>query len=225
MCGRFVQAADLDHWVGALGVQRVLTEPLPPSWNVAPTDPVYAVAEHDGERQLGTMQWGLIPHWSTDRRGIHINARAETLTSKPAFRDAAARRRCLVPSDGFYEWQVTPRGKIPHHVGLDGTDMVFAGVWSSWRDPDTEERIRTVAIVTTDASSDLAPIHDRMPVWLPPDLWADWLDRDTTEPADVRSILDQASPGTVVARPIGDEVGAVANNHAGLLDDRQDLFS
>ncbi len=225
MCGRFVQTADLDHWVGALGVQRVLTEPLPPSWNVAPTDPVYAVAEHEGERQLGTMQWGLIPHWATDRRGIHINARAETVTTKPAFRDAAARRRCLIPSNGFYEWQVGARGKIPHHIGLADGDMVFAGIWSSWRDPAGGERVRTVAIVTTAASPELANIHDRMPVWLTPDLWGDWLDRGTTDPADVAAMLDQASPGPVVARPIGDEVGTVANNHPGLLADREDLFT
>jgi putative SOS response-associated peptidase YedK len=225
MCGRFVQAADLDHWVGVLGIQRVLTEPLPPSWNVAPTDPVYAAADHEGERQLGSMQWGLIPHWANDRRGIHINARAETVTTKPAFRDAAARRRCLIPSNGFYEWQVTPRGKIPHHIGLADADMVFAGIWSSWRDPGTGERLRTVAIVTTAASPELEDIHDRMPVWLAPDLWSDWLDRSTTDPADVAAMLDQASPGTVTARPIGDAVGAVANNDPSLLDDRQDLFT
>lgn len=225
MCGRFVQSADLDHWVGALGVQRVLTEPLPPSWNVAPTDPIYTVADHEGERQLGTMRWGLIPHWSTDPRAIHINARAETLTTKPAFRDAATRRRCLVPSNGFYEWQVTPRGKVPHHISLADRDMVFAGVWSTWRDPGSGERRHTVAIVTTDASPELVDIHDRMPVWLDEDLWADWLDRGATDPADVRAILDQASRGDVTARPVGDAVGSVANNDPSLLADRLDLFS
>lgn len=225
MCGRFVQVADLDHWVGALGVTRVATDPLPPSWNVAPTDPVYAVAEHEGERLLGAMRWGLIPHWSSDGREVHINARAETLVTKPAFRDAAVSRRCLVPSDGFYEWQQTSRGKIPHHVALAHGDMVFAGIWSSWRDPVTTERVRTVAIVTTDAAPELADIHDRMPVWLGPDLWSDWLDRDTTDPADVRAMLDQASPGAVLARPVGDAVGSVANNRPELLEDRLDLFS
>lgn len=225
MCGRFVLSADLDHWVGALGVQRVLTETLPPSWNVAPTDPVYAVAEHHGERQLGTMRWGLIPHWSPDGKGLHINARAETVATKPAFRDAFRFRRCLIPSDGFYEWQQTPRGSIPHHVSLADGDMVFAGIWSTWTDPATDLARRTCAILTTDAAPAIADIHDRMPVWLAADLWEDWLDREATDPDDLRPILDQASPGEVVARPVGDAVGNVANNGPELLEDRQDLFS
>lgn len=225
MCGRFVQSASLDHWVGVFDVERTLTEELHASWNVAPTDPIYIAAEHRGERQLGAMRWGLVPHWAKDAKGFHINARSETIASKPAFRDAFRYRRCLVPSNGFYEWQAGPTGKVPHHIDLADGPMVFAGVWSGWTDPTSGEQLNTVAIVTTDASPELAPIHDRMPVWLPPELWDDWLDREATDPDDILPILDQASPGNVVARPVEDAVGSVANNRPDLLADRQDLFS
>jgi putative SOS response-associated peptidase YedK len=223
VCGRFVLTSDLDDWVGTLEVDEVLTEPLPPSWNVAPTDPVYAVAEHDGRRQLGTMGWGLIPHWAKQARSRHINARSETIATTPAFRESLARRRCLVPSNGFYEWATTANGRIPHHVALEAEPMVFAGVWSGWTDPATGQRVRTVAIVTAEARPELAVIHDRMPVWLAPDLWGDWLDRATTDPASVLPLFEWASPGTVVVRPVGDAVGNVRNNRPELLTDREDM--
>lgn len=225
MCGRFVLAQHLDHWVGLLDVDEVFTDPLPLSWNVAPTDAVYTVAEHAGSRQLGTMEWGMIPHWARDARSRQINARSETADSTPMFREAFSRRRCLIPSDGFYEWQTTERGKIPHHVALADGPMVFAGIWSGWTDPSSGERIRTLAILTADARPEIADIHDRMPIWLAADLWGDWLDPDRTDPADVTAILEQRSSGTVVARPVDDAVGSVRNNHPGLLADRKDLFS
>lgn len=224
MCGRFVLAQHLDHWVGLLDVDEVLTDPLPLSWNVAPTDPIYAVAEHAGARQLGTMTWGLVAHWAKDARSRQINARSETVATAPTFRESFARRRCLIPSDGFYEWQATERGKIPHHVALADGPMVFAGIWSGWTDPATGMRARSVAILTADARPEIAPIHDRMPVWLSPDLWDDWLDPDRT-PADLTAILEQRSSGTVVARAVDDAVGSVRNNHPGLLAARKDLFS
>lgn len=225
MCGRFVQAADLDHWVGVFDARPAVDSPLPPSWNVAPTDPVYAVAEHRGERLVGSMRWGLVPPWADDARTIHINARAETVATKPAFRDSFRYRRCLIPADGFYEWQQTGRGKIPHHVDVADGDMAFAGIWNRWTDPTTGEAVRTCAIITTDAAPEIAGIHDRMPVWLPPDTWDDWLDRNLTDPDRIGPVLDRASPGRIVARPIGDAVGSVANNGPELLADRQDLFS
>lgn len=225
MCGRFVLAQHLDHWVGLLDVDEVLTDPLPLSWNVAPTDPVYAVAEHGASRQLGTMGWGMVAHWAKDTRSRQINARSETAATAPMFREAFSRRRCLVPSDGFYEWQASGRGKIPHHISLADGPMVFAGIWSGWTDPASGERTRSLAILTADARPDIAGIHDRMPVWLAADLWADWLDPALTNPADVTAILEQRSSGTVVARPVDDAVGSVRNNHPGLLAARKDLFS
>ena len=118
MCGRFVQSHDPEFYADAFGVETIRTESLPTSFNVAPTDSVYAVAEHDGERLLGAFRWGLIPFWAKDKKigARNINARSETAADKPAFRDSFSKRRCLIPADGFYEWQRRPDGKLPHYI-------------------------------------------------------------------------------------------------------------
>ncbi|NIS35595.1 MAG: SOS response-associated peptidase, partial [Actinobacteria bacterium] len=157
------------------GAEPVVAEALKPSYNVAPTDEVYAVAEHEGTRQLGTFRWGLIPFWAKDRKiaARHINARAETVATKPAFRDSFASRRCIVPADGFYEWEKRDDGsKLPHFLfPSDREVFAFAGLWASWRDPETEARVVTCTILTTDPNEVAGRIHDRMPVVLPPEAW------------------------------------------------------
>ncbi|MCY4622151.1 MAG: SOS response-associated peptidase [bacterium] len=214
MCGRYVINAEPDDLAGYFGVDHVMTERLEPSYNVAPTDPVYAVAEHRGSRQLGSFRWGLIPHWSTDRKGpLNINARAETVATKPAFRDSVRRKRCLLPATGFFEWGHTGVGKHPYFVRMaDDSPMAFAGIWAAWRDPETGEWIRSAAIITTAANKGLSPIHTRMPVILEPDHWDLWLDRDIRSAGAVEPLLGPLADSKLTWYPVSRQVNSVRNN-------------
>lgn len=218
MCGRFVLAGSVDDYAVFLHAARIVGDPVEPSWNVAPTDPVLAAAEHRGERLLGTFRWGLVPQWAKARQPFHINARMETVHSKPAFRDALRYRRCLIPADGFYEWTVEEDGKQPHFIERIGGRFAFAGLWSRWADPESGEELRTCTIITAPASEAIAGIHDRMPLHLPEDLWDDWLDREETAPDVVRSILETASSGPSFShREVARSVNSIRNNDPSLL--------
>ncbi|MDQ3107064.1 MAG: SOS response-associated peptidase, partial [Actinomycetota bacterium] len=208
MCGRFVATATPAELADYLSADEVRTETLAASWNVAPTDAVYAVAERRqdastpiaadgdaaGRRLLGSYRWGLVPFWAKDAKGgaRMINARAESVETK--FRRTLERRRCLIPADGFYEWEKLADGrKQPWFIHrADGAPMVFAGLWELWRPadaPDDAEPLRTCSIITTAANAALAPIHDRMPAVLSPPDWDLWLDRAVTDPSDFRHLL------------------------------------
>ncbi|MCB2222692.1 MAG: SOS response-associated peptidase [Actinobacteria bacterium] len=214
MCGRFVQAQDpatyADHF-GAAPVENL--ERAGPSWNVAPTDRVYAVAEHDGERRLARFRWGLIPFWAKDASvgSRHINARAETLATTAAFKDSFRTRRCLIPADGFFEWQRRPKGKLPHYITrADGAPLALAGLWASWRDA-AGERVVSCTIVTTEPNDLVAPLHDRMPVVLPTAAWDRWLDRDFSDTDALRALL-APSAEAMSAHPVSTLVNSVRNN-------------
>ncbi|WP_231924768.1 SOS response-associated peptidase [Marivivens sp. JLT3646] len=143
-----------------------------PNWNVCPTTTIAAVTSHDNVRHLRPMRWGFIPTWYDKPNGgpLLINARAETIAEKPAFHEACRHRRCLIAADGFYEWHRDGDTPLPYWVTrTDGAPMVFGGIWQNWGDQ------ATCAIVTTDANADMAPIHHRLPLILPPDDWALWL--------------------------------------------------
>ncbi len=219
MCGRFSITGDLDFYAEYFGVDDVMTEPLTKSWNVAPTDRVYVIAERDGRRQLGSMQWGLVPHWAGDTRSIHINARSETVATTPAFRDSFARKRCLIPADGFYEWEPPEDGRTPHWVyRADGHPMVFAGIWASRLEPDTNEWTRTCSILTTAADGPIASIHDRMPVSLNPEVWSAWLDRELQDSEAALTLIQTADPDSIMEHVVSREVNSVKNNRPGLND-------
>ncbi|HET8739595.1 MAG TPA: SOS response-associated peptidase [Acidimicrobiia bacterium] len=219
MCGRFSITGDLDFYAEYFGVDDIDTDPIEPSWNVAPTDPVYVVAESDGRRRLRAMRWGLVPHWAPDTRSIHINARAETVATTAAFRDSFARKRCLIPADGFYEWEPPGQGRTPHWVyRADGHPMVFAGIWSTRLDPGTGEWHRTCSIITTGAEGVIAGIHDRMPVSLPGHVWDPWLDRDLTDPEAVLSLLQPIDPDEIMEHTVSSRVNSVRNNTPDLRD-------
>ncbi|HET9260230.1 MAG TPA: SOS response-associated peptidase [Acidimicrobiia bacterium] len=219
MCGRFSITGDLDFYAEYFGVDDVVTEPLTKSWNVAPTDPVYVIAERDGERRLGSMHWGLVPHWAKDTKTIHINARAETVATTRAFRDSFARKRCLIPADGFYEWESADKGRTPHWMfRADGHPMVFAGIWATRLDPDSGEWQRTCSIITTEAQGTVAEIHDRMPVALSPEAWNHWLDRSLNDPEEVIGLLNSIDPEMVMEHIVSREVNSVKNNRPGLND-------
>lgn len=219
MCGRFSITGDVDFYAEYFGVDEVVTNPLESSWNVAPTDHVYVVAVHDGSKRLGSMKWGLVPHWAKDTRSIHINARSETIDTTSAFRDSFAKRRCLIPADGFYEWEPPEDGRTPHWVyRADGFPMVFAGIWASRLNPETDEWARTCSIITTEATGPIANIHHRMPVALIPEVWDAWLDRDLNDPEAARGLLRPIDPDSVMEHVVSSRVNSVGNNTADLRE-------
>ncbi len=221
MCGRFVQSHDPGFYADAFRVETIRTESLPSSFNVAPTDEVYAVAEHDGERLLGAFRWGLIPFWAKDRKigARNINARSETAAEKPAFRDSFVKRRCLIPADGFYEWQRLPKGKLPHYIyRADTKPLALAGLWASWKDPETEEWVRTCTILTGSPNPLVADIHDRMPVVLPEEAWSDWLDRDNQDRGYLESLLTVFPAEQMAEHAVSTLVNKVANNYPECVD-------
>ncbi len=179
MCGRYIATTPPNELRRLFGTVNELPN-WEPTWNMAPSQfgPVVRLHPGTGERHLDLLRWGLLPHWARgDPRKVRqpINARAETVATLPTFRDAFARRRCIVPIDGFYEWQVRPEGKQPYAVArADGAVMALAGLWEGWRGPDGET-IRTYAVVTTTAVDSLGHLHERMPVVLEAADWGAWL--------------------------------------------------
>ena len=217
MCGRFSITGDLDFYAEYFGVEDIITDALEPSWNVAPTDAVYAVGEREGRRFLSGMSWGLVPHWATDTKSIHINARVETISTAPAFRDSFARRRCLIPADGFYEWEPAEDGRTPHWVyRADGHPMVFGGIWAPRKDPDSGTWVRTCSIITTDAQGPIADIHSRMPVVLPKEVWDSWVDRELTDPEAALALVRPIDPEVILEHPVSRKVNSVRNNDPSL---------
>jgi len=224
MCGRYVAATPPAQLADLFGVTDVRAGDLGARWNVAPTLEVYAVATgSDGERRLGTLRWGLVPWFAKNATGgaRMINARAETVAEKPAFRRCLERRRCLLPADGFYEWLRTGKERLPHlFAAADGSVLGFAGLWEAWRakDDDAAEPLRTCTIITTSANATMRPIHDRMPVVLPQGAWERWLDPDRRQAGDVLDLLVPAPDGLLVRRAVSTRVNNVRNEGAELLD-------
>ena len=211
MCGRFVVTPNPEPIARFFDVEDVVTDDLGPGYNVAPTDSIYGVAEHHGRRLLGSFRWGLIPWWSKKQGPLLINARAESIATKPAFRDAFTRKRCLIPADGFYEWQAHPDGKQPYFIHApDGEMLAFAGIWSRWNDPETQEEVTTAAIVTTSSAGPVSSLHDRMPVVLPRHLWDAWLDRDLRDPDEIAHLLQPVAD--LDLHPVSKLVNHVKNN-------------
>lgn len=226
MCGRFVSTSPPDELAAYFGAEPVAEAVLEPNWNVAPTQDVLAVVEADGARHLDAFYWGLVPSWAKDVKigSRMINARAETLAEKPAFKKPFATRRCLVPADGFYEWKKLTAGKKPKKQPMyvhrsDGAPIAFAGLWSIWRGPDhDQDPLRSLTIVTTSANHLMEPIHDRMPVILPEEHWATWLDRDNDDLDALGELLVPAPEDLLVVTPVGSQVSNVRNNGPELIE-------
>ncbi len=232
MCGRFVSASPPDELARYFEAEPP-THALEPNYNVAPTTTVYAVRAADGHRRLDELRWGLVPFWAKDRKvgSRMINARAETVLDKPAFRRAVRKRRCLIPADGFYEWAKIP-GPDPkkprkqpyfiHH--RDGEPLVFAGLWERWSPPedsddelDPGQTLETCTILTTAANGTMAPVHDRMPVLLAPADWDRWL-ADTDEIEELAGLLVPAPDEILTLQPVTTRVNNVRNNGPELLE-------
>ena len=210
MCGRFTLfEADkiLSKEFGVSGVP-----PLSPRYNIAPSQPIAAVrTPHTGiGRELAHLRWGLVPSWSKDPAigNRLINARAETVQEKPSFLNAFRRHRCLIPTNGFYEWQRQERGKQPYFVRMrDERIFAFAGLWDRWESPD-DGVIETCAILTTAANAVLSPIHGRMPVILPQAEYARWLDPALKDPDELSPLLVPFPPEGMLAIPVSPRVNA-----------------
>jgi putative SOS response-associated peptidase YedK len=222
MCGRYF----LQRGPAAVATYFEAVNPLPnlpPSWNVAPTQDSLVLRRHPetGARHLDALRWGLVPRWAKDASGAArmINARGESVAEKPAFRDAFARRRCLVPIDGFYEWRAAGPGapKQPFAVALaDGAPMALAGLWEGWRGPEGEI-LRSFTVVTGPAIERLLPLHDRMPLILPRAAWPLWLGEAEDGPGAVEALLRPDPSLRLAVWPVSRRVNRVAENDAGLI--------
>jgi putative SOS response-associated peptidase YedK len=242
VCGRFVQVSSPELLVERFGVDELATPRHEPSYNVAPRATVYAVRDRvggggsadrrrkagacDGDhrdqddtrrRYLSELRWGLIPSWAKDPKigDRMINARAESLADKPAYERAFRRHRCLVPADGFYEWQRHGSRKQPIFIHRrDGEPMAFAGLWAAWRDGSVTdaEWLRSCAIVTTSANGTVAPLHDRMPVVLEERDWDRWLDPVSGDVEALARLLRPVSDELLVAYPVGTAVNSADND-------------
>jgi putative SOS response-associated peptidase YedK len=211
MCGRFVSASPPDEiakYFDATGTPEALLEP---SYNVAPSNDVYVVVESGGTRHLDTFHWGLVPFWAKDIKVGYkmINARADGLTTKNAFKRAFAKRRCIIPVDGFYEWEkITGRKqKQPMFIARpDGEPLALAGLWEVWRGPDkdnpSDEVLRSCTIITGEPNDKIAEIHDRMPIILPPSAWEEWLDPDNDDLEALVKLLVPAPSHLLELRPV-----------------------
>jgi putative SOS response-associated peptidase YedK len=213
MCGRFTlrtPARDL------VEIFELLREPeLSPRYNIAPTQRVAVVRQSGKDRAFVSMRWGLVPSWSKDPKAGPplINARAETIATKPSFRTAFKRRRCLIPADGYYEWQKTDsKTKIPHYIQMaKDRPFAFAGLWECWHGSDGSE-LDSCTIVTTEANDLMRPLHDRMPVILPEEQFAKWLDPNNENVSDLEAVLRPYSPSEMTAFPISTLVNSPRND-------------
>jgi putative SOS response-associated peptidase YedK len=218
MCGRYVISSTPAAMKAYFGYAEQSN--FPPRYNVAPTQPIPIVRLHNGKRQFVLMRWGLIPAWVKDPKTfpLLINARAESVIDKPAYRAAMRRRRCLVPADGFYEWRQIDGRRQAYFVRRKnpGEPLAFAGLWETWTGANGEE-LDAVAIVTTDANRTLAAIHPRMPVILPPEAFDLWLDCAKVDAKTAAALLAAAREDLLEAHEISPAVNRVTNDSEALI--------
>ncbi len=219
MCGRYSLTTPAEALVDLFDAGPL--DGFAPRYNIAPTQTVPVVRlDEDGERQWAWLRWGLVPSWAKDPSigNRMINARAETVAEKPSFRSAFRRRRCLVPSDGFYEWRKTGGQSQPMRIELAGAEpLAFAGLWERWRG-DGDQVIESFTILTTEANRDLAAIHHRMPVILPPEQHDGWLKFDAGDTELLRAMLVPYQARGLVARPVSRHVNNPRNDDPTCLE-------
>jgi putative SOS response-associated peptidase YedK len=221
MCGRFALAVKPDENQLAFPT-FIFPDNMPLRYNIAPGQNITAIANTD-ENHAHAFKWGLIPSWAKDPKigNRLINARSETLAEKPSFRSAYKKRRCLIPTTGFYEWQRNPDGKTktPMHIALkSGTPFVFAGLWESWHSPEGDH-IRSCTIITTEPNDLMAPIHNRMPVILPTEHYDTWL--DPSDRTDLQELLEPFPDAEMTAHPVSTLVNSPTNDTSECLEPAQ----
>ncbi|MFO1006969.1 MAG: SOS response-associated peptidase [Planctomycetaceae bacterium] len=220
MCGRFTLVGPGSTLAKILdALNRPFIVPFfpkyTPKFNIAPTQYVPVIRQQD----VVLMRWGLVPSWSKSMTGPPLfNARAETVAEKPSFRTAFKRRRCLIPADGFYEWQVIgPKQKQPHYITLrSGQPFAFAGLWETWH-PQNGPPVESCTIITTAANQFMQPLHDRMPVILSPEEYAPWIDPELTEPDQLLPMLNQYPDEEMTEHSVSPLVGSVRNDSPDLI--------
>jgi putative SOS response-associated peptidase YedK len=224
MCGRFSSTSQLQFLLEQFRAEPMGVEGHQPSWNVAPASDILVVtASPDGARQLRELRWGLVPRWAKDPSGANrmINLRAETVREKKGWKSTLARKRCIIPIDGFYEWQDQGKGqrKQPFYItSRDFTPLALAGLWATWRDPDSGEELFTCTILTTSANDLMEPVHHRMPVILAAEDWDAWLDPENTDTEELAKLLAPAPEEMLTLWPVDPAVGNVRNNRPELQE-------
>lgn len=219
MCGRFAQQRPSSELAEIFDAEDLADDPGE-RYNVAPTDDASVIVQREDRRAVTRYRWGLIPHWADDRREAakRINARGETVASNPSFRDAFRKRRCVVPVDAFYEWRRSGGTRQPFRIAsADGAPLALAGLWAGWRDPETEQVVRTFTIVTTTPNELVGQIHDRMPVILADDDWRLWLDPALADLGELRGLIVPAASGTLTTQAVSTLVNSVRNDGPELL--------
>lgn len=215
MCGRFVGFRNLEELKQYFPIDQSNCETAA-NYNVAPTQEILAIFKSDGLNALNKFHWGLVPFWAKDTQIGYkmINARAETVATKPSFREAFKKRRCLILADGFYEWQGDKGAKQPMFITLpDKTPFAFAGLWEIWHDKQNEDTIyRSCAIITREAVGVMREIHHRMPVIVHPEAYGPWLDSDNQDPEMLTMILHTKALTDLVFHPVTKQVNSVRNN-------------
>lgn len=225
MCGRMTQTTDPAEVARIFDADSRVdedSEDAKARYNVAPTQPLTVVLQRSDEgRVVEQHRWGLIPSFSKSAKGSArmINARAETIATSPAFRSSFRKRRCIVPSDGFYEWQRTGGPKQPYFLHPpEEAVLAMAGLWAVWKDPETGLWVPSAAVVTTGANRMMSAIHDRMPVLLPREAWDDWLDVEVDDRDYLQSLLEPAPDDVLGMYPISTKVNNVRNQGPELLE-------
>jgi putative SOS response-associated peptidase YedK len=220
MCGRFTLVTNPEKLMSRFHLQEIPFD-LKPRYNIAPGQPIPVILADGGGRRIGQLRWGLVPSWARDEKIGYkmINARAETLQEKPAFRRLFERKRCMIPADGFYEWKQMDRGKQPMRITMrDGDPFAFAGLFDTWTSPDGQ-KLHTCTIITTRPNEVVADIHDRMPGILRPEDESTWLDRDRFDAELLQSLLVPYDPQAMKAYPVSSMVGNPKNDRLECLEE------
>ncbi|UJF35287.1 SOS response-associated peptidase [Paenibacillus hexagrammi] len=226
MCGRYTITVTLEELILRYHIDSVTTPYHRPKYNVAPGQLVMAIVNDGEKNRLGELKWGLIPGWAKDEKIAYqtINARAETLTDKPAFRASFQRKRCLIPADSFYEWKGSGKQKQPMRIVMKSRTLFsFAGLFDTWVSPEGT-RISTCSIVTTTPNRLVAGIHDRMPVILNPEDESIWLNRSLTNPSELQHLLKPYPEDEMMAYPVSNRVGNVRNDDEQCIEELQLLL-
>jgi putative SOS response-associated peptidase YedK len=221
MCGRFAFFSAHEAVVRLFGLPTDSPQ-FEPRYNIAPTQFVPVVrVDHDGVRRLAALYWGLVPHWAKEKAigARMINARAETLAEKPAFREAYRRRRCLVLASGYFEWQALPEGKQPWFIRRrDGAPFAMAGLWESWVDRAGGGPLESCAIITTEATGRISQLHHRVPAILPPEALSRWLDPRLTSAGELAPLLAAPAEGELEPVPVSRRVNNARNEGPELIE-------
>jgi putative SOS response-associated peptidase YedK len=216
MCGRFVQISPYNIIKETFNIGTMPFEAIP-NYNAAPTQKILTVVKYDSGNELEKLNWGLVPFWAKDISfgSRMINARVETVSNKPSFRDAFKNRRCLIPADGFYEWKGEKGNKQPFFITTNSREpFVFAGLWETWTDKESDEEsvYKSCTIITTEASGSIRKIHNRMPIILMPEFYDKWLNPEVQDPKELRVILQDGLIDDLQSYSVSKYVNSVKNN-------------